>query len=280
LTDAYYFIDATHLLLQSLDTPDNSGHSLANGEVIAQTGAFSAGSLSGNAVFSMTGVDLSTSHNFTVTAAGQVNGDGLGGSSVKLDEVSNGSVVFTGTNTIPSGSFSASANGMGVLTFGTTRAFSVAMYGQNAGFIMEGTQASPPSPGNVLVGDMQPQTAPPSPGFVDGTFSGLYAIGADRPASTNSGVDVGSVTATTSTNPASFSGKTDHSSGAGCSTSCLTADQTVSATYAVDGNGRVVITLSPASGGGTAVGWLNDNKNAVALSDTSGSNGKILKLNQ
>jgi hypothetical protein len=230
------------------------------------------GSISGNFVFNMTGADLSPSHGFTVIGIGQVNGDGLGGASLNLDEVSNGSVVATGTNTIPGGTFTASPtdNGMGVLTFGNGKKFSVALLSQNSGFLLEGTQASPGS--NVIFGAFDPQKAPVG-GFVDGTLSGLYGFGSVRPASTNSDVEVGSLTATTNANPSSLSGKIDHSSGLGsCSSNCLQTDQLISATYSVDANGRITITNS---GGGTAVGWFYNRNRPVFLSGTSDANGTV-----
>jgi uncharacterized repeat protein (TIGR01451 family) len=272
----YYTIDATHLLLQSIDTPDNNGHAFQNGEAIAQAaGAFGNGSLNGIAVFSMTGGDLSSNHAFTSTAVGEVNGDGTGLSSAMIDEVSNGVQVNVGTALITGGSFSGSANGMSVLTIGATRSFSVAMYDQSAGFLLEGRAVSPGS--NVLVGDMQPQTAPTG-GFANGTFSGLYSFGSDQPASTDSTVDVGSGTAAPNTSPASFSGMSDESNGAFCSTNCLITDQTVSQTYSVDGNGRITVTHLIA--GGMSVGWLFDNKNVVVIGSTSAQNGTIVKLHQ
>jgi len=277
LNFAYYAMDSADLWVQSIDTPDNNRHSLENGDVVKQFGPFGPGSLSGNSVFNMSGADLSTSHSFTVIGVGQVNGDGLGGASVKLDEVSNGSVVATGTNTISGGSFAVLPNGMGVLTFGTgstAKWFSVAMDGPNSGWLLEGTQASPGS--NVIFGGFVPQRAPAG-GFVDGTFSGLHNIGSFRVGSPKSDVEVGSLTATTTTSPASFSGKMDHSSGAGCNTGCLATDQPISATYSVDANGRIVITFGAGTGGGTAVGRLrNQGRTAVILSDISDANGTVL----
>jgi hypothetical protein len=266
---AYYIIDPTFMWMQSTDTPDNNGHPLESIEVPAQVGTFVSGSLSGNMVFNMTGADLSPSHSFTVTGIGQVNGDGLGGASLKFDEVSNGIVVAKGTDTIPGGSFTVSPNGMGVLNFGNGKSFSVAMGAQNSGFLLEGTQASPGS--NIIFGASDPQKAPRFGGFVDGTLSGLYGFGSVRPASANSGVEVGSLTATT--NPSSFSGKTGRSSGAGCNTGCLAIDQLLSATYSVDANGRITIT---GSGGGPAVGWFYNQNRPVFLSDTSDKNGTVL----
>jgi hypothetical protein len=278
LNFAYYAMDSATLWVQSIDTPDNNGHSLENGAVFAQAPTFGLDTLSGNTVFNMSGADLSTSHSFTVIGVGQINSDGLGGVNVKLDEVSNGSVVATGTNTISGGSFAVLPNGMGVLTFGTgstARWFSVAMDGPNDGWMLEGTQASPG--GNVLTGNFRTQLAPRGGSFVDGTFSGLHNIGSSRVGSTKSDLEVGSLTATTTTSPASFSGKTDHSNGAGCNTGCLATDQPTSATYSIEANGRIVITFGAGTGGGTAVGWFaNKGLSAVILSNTSDPNGTIL----
>ncbi len=278
LNYAYYLNDSNDLVMTSTDTPDNNGHSLEHGFVTTQlNGPYGAGSLSGNAVFYMIGADLSANHSFTVAGVGQVAGDGLGGASVRLDEVSNGSVVATGTNAISGGSFTVSPNGMGVLTIGsgsTARKFSVAMYDKNFGNMLEGTAASPGS--NVIIGEFRAQTAPAS-GFADGTFSGSYAIGTNRQASANSTFEVGTVTTPApQTNPPSFSGAIDRSSGQGCNTGCLSSNQAVSATFSVDTNGR--ITIAPTSGGGgPAVGWFRNKGNGLwIISDTSDVNATIL----
>jgi hypothetical protein len=276
LNFAYYIIDPTFLWLKSIDTPDNKGHSLVSVEVMLQTGPFGPGSLNGNMLLNMTGADLSPSHSFTVTGIGQVNSLGTGDASIKLDEVLNGNVVAKGTDPISGGSFAVSPNGRGVLTFGTgstAKKFSVAMIAQNGAFLLEGTQDSPGS--NLIFGTFDPQRAPLG-GFVDGTFSGLYVFRSVRPASTNSGVESGSLTATptTNANPSSLSGKIDHSDGLeSCSSNCLQTDQAISGTYSVDANGRITIT---SSGGGTAVGWLSNQNRPLILSDITDANGTVL----
>jgi hypothetical protein len=275
---AYYMNDANDMVMVSTDTADSIGHAMDHGFVTTQlNGPYGNGSLSGNGVFSMVGADLSANHNFTVTGIAQVTGDGLGGASVKLDEVSNGSVVATGTNTISGGSFAVSLNGMGVLTIGSGGAaqkFSIAMYDQNSGFLLEGTAASPG--GNVLTGELRSQIAPTG-GFIDTTFSGPYIIGTIRQASPKSAFEVGLVmTPTPQTNPPNFSGTIDRSNGAGCNTGCLSSNQAVSATISVDPNGRITITPT-SGGGGPAVGWFVRKGNGFwIISDTSDANGTIL----
>jgi len=270
---AYYLGDVQDLYLQSIDTPDNAGHSLQNSDMVAQVlGSFTPAALSGNAILYMAGADLSTLHSFTVTAAGQIAGDGLGGATARLDEVSNGSIVATGTNTISGGSFIVSPNGMGVLTVGSgasAKSFSVAMFDQNSGEMLEGTAASPGS--NVLTGSLRLQRAPVG-GFGDGTLSGAYVFGIHNEASTNSVFALGSVTAT---GTGSFSGKADQSSGAGCSIDCLSAGQADSATYIVDANGRITVSM-PGLIGGTPVGWFGHEGSLIAISDTNNANATIL----
>jgi uncharacterized repeat protein (TIGR01451 family) len=281
---AYYEADPGHLFLQSTDIPDNSGHSLNNGELIPQTSpTFSNASVSA-AVFQMSGADLSSNHAFTETAVGLIVNNS-GAVTFDLDDSRDGSVIAIGAHGIPNGTVSISANGMGSITIGSCTcfssapaAFSVAMYGPNAGFILEGTQASVPSPSTILIGDFGPQTKPTG-GFVNGTFSGLYAIGDDHPASTNSENDVGSINANPNTSPPSFSGTTDGSGAAGCLTNCLGADQAVTATFSVDALGRVSVNIT-SSGGGSPVGWLRDNKDLDILSDPSSTNGTILRVIQ
>jgi hypothetical protein len=282
LNFAYYIQDANDLLIQSIDTPDNKGHGLKHGAINTQAnGPYGLGSLSGNAVFYMFGADLRASHSFSVNSAGQIAGDGLGGANVKLDEVSNGSIVAAGTNTIPGGSFAVSPNGMGVLTIGTSagaKSFSVAMYDQNAGVLLEGTAASPGS--NVLIGAFESQSIPVS-GFVDGILSGLYVLGTHLTASSYTNFDVGSVmTPTLQTNPASLNGKTDHINGAGCTTGCIGSNQAVSASYTTDPNGRITITTTSGAGG-TAVGWfaVKNGNRFFFISDTGDANATIVSAN-
>jgi hypothetical protein len=282
LNFAYYIQDVNDLLIQSIDTPDNKGHGLKHGAINTQVnGPYSLGSLSSNAVFYMFGADLRASHSFTVNSAGQIAADGLGGANVKLDEVYNGSIVAAGTYTIPGSSFAVSPNGMGVLTIGTgasAKSFSVAMYDQNAGVLLEGTAALPGS--NVLIGAFESQTIPAG-GYVDGILSGLYVLGTHLTASSYTNFDVGSVmTPTPQTSPAGFSGKSDHINGAGCTTGCISSNQVVSATYSVDANGR--ITITPAnSGGGRSVGWfvVKNGNRFFFISDTSDANATILSAN-
>jgi hypothetical protein len=278
---AYYVGDVNDLYMQSIDTPDNAGHSLQNSDVVTQVlSSYTPAALNGNAVLFMAGADLSTSHSFTVTAAGQVSGDGLGGASAKLDEVSDGSALCMGNTTISGGSFAVSPNGMGVLTIGPgacAKAFSIVMFNQNSGYMLEGTAASPGS--HVLTGSLRPQRAPAS-GFGDGTFSGVYVFGVHNQASAKSVFEVGSVmTPTPQTSPPGSSGMIDDTSGVGCNTGCLFSNQAVSATYNVDANGRITISM-PGLTGGPSVGWfVNNGKRFIAISDTNDANGTILNAN-
>jgi hypothetical protein len=228
----------------------------------------------------MAGADLGPLHSYTVTAAGRVSGDGLGGASAMLDEVSGGSVLSTGTNTIPGGSFTVSPNGMGVLTVGSgagAKTSSIAMFDQNSGYMLEGTAASPGS--HVLTGSLRPQTAPAG-GFVDGTLSGTYVFGVHNQASGASAFEVGSVmTPTPQSNPAGISGLTDETSGAGCTTGCLASNEAVSATYNVDANGRITIAM-PGLTGGMSVGWfLKVGNRFISISDISDAYATILSAN-
>ncbi len=278
---AYYVSDVNDLYMQSIDMPDTAGHSLQNSDVVTQVlSSFTPAALNGNAILFMAGADLGPLHSYTVTAAGQVSGNGLGGASAMLDEVSDGSALCMGNTTIPGGSFAVSPNGMGVLTIGPgacAKSFSIAMFDQNSGYMLEGTAASPDS--HVLTGSLRPQTVPAG-GFVDGTLSGAYVYGIHNQASANSTFEVGSVmTPTPQNNPSSFSGFTDETSGAGCSTGCLSSGEAVSATYSVDANGRITIAV-PGLTGGTSVGWfLKMGNRFISISDTSDAYATILNAN-
>jgi hypothetical protein len=278
---AYYFMDSLDLWLQSTDTPDHNGHALENGAMAVQAAGLGVSSLTGNAVFNLSGIDLGAGHNFTVNAVGQMNGDGVGGVTVLMDEVSNGSVIAAGTNTISGGSFTVSPNGMGTLTFGAgggAKVFSVVMDTLDDGFLLEGTQASPGA--NVLTGNFRQQVAPPGGTFIDGTFAGSHNIGPFRTgSSTRSAFQVGSAVASTSTTPASLNGTMNITSGAGCSTNCVMSDLPFSATYSFEPDGRVSITFGPGTVNGTSVGWLaNKGRSGWFLSDTADPNGTLVGI--
>lgn len=277
---AYYFMDSLDLWLQSTDTPDNS-HALENGAMAAQSAGLGVSSLNGNAVFNLSGIDLGAGHNFTVNAVGQMNSDGAGGVTVMMDEVSNGSVIAAGTNTISGGSLTVSPNGMGTVTFGAgsaAKVFSVVMDALDDGFLLEGTHASPGT--NVLTGNFRQQVAPPGGTFIDGTFAGTHNIGPFRTgSSTKSAFRVGSAVANASTTPGSLNGTMNITSGAGCSTNCLTSDQPLTATYSIEPDGRVTITFGPGTGQGMSVGWLaNKGRSGWFLSDTADPNGTLVGI--
>lgn len=285
LNYAYYMGATGRIFFQSNDTPDNNGHSLNNGEAIPQSGGPFSNSSITKAVFQMTGADLSSTHAFTDTAVGLIVNQS-GAVTFDMDEIRQAGVEATGTHGIPNGSLNIGANGIGTITVGNSTAFggisapfSVAMYAQNAGFIVEGTQALAPSPGTILVGDFGPQTAPAG-GFADGTFAGTYVFGTDHPTSISSPQVVGSVsTPGVQTSPASFSGKLDGSMGNGCAANCLAPGQSGTATYTIDANGRMVITFtSPTTD--TAIGWLLDSKNVVLISNVNSLVASILKVIQ
>jgi hypothetical protein len=267
---AYYLIDATHIFLQSIDTAVNDP--LFNGEAIGQSGTFGVSSLNGNAVFSMTGGDV-VNNAYTVIAAGRFNGVGTGSNvTILMDKISNGSVINTGTTAITGGTFTASANGMGSLTISSGQVFSVAMYGTNAGFILEGTQASPGT--SVMSGVIEPQTAPGG-GWAASAVSGLYSEANMFPSSTNAKIEAGSLTATPGTTNA-LSGISDRSNGGtSCNNNCLQVNKTINGTYVVDANGRITIT-NTGTGGGSIFGWMRDTTHGTLVSpDTNGLTTQI-----
>jgi IPT/TIG domain len=287
LNFAYYlsgiFNSPGRVFLQSTDIPDNAGHSLVNGQAIPQAPGitFNSGSLGPNAIVHMTGADLTPNHAYTDVAVGRIHSSGAGDTTVNLDEVSNGGQVNVGTTAITGGAFTVSANGMGSISFGTTRFFSVAMISDNTGFILEGTQANTPIPGHILVGEFQPQMPyGPTGQLGSGVFSGLYAIGDDHPASTNSNNFVGSINANPGASPPNFSGTTRTSDGATCLTNCL-SKQTVAATYSGDTIGRITVTYTSGASG-MPVGWALTTTEFDFLSDTTAGtmNGTILKAIQ
>jgi hypothetical protein len=271
LTFAYYNIRpqsaVASFVLQSLDPPDSNGHSLSNGRMMVASTGFDA---TGTSTFFASGADLSTSHGFTVTAAGMTNIPFLFGTRTAfLDKISNGSPVFT--NQAFSGisqvafTSSAAATGMGTITLTPppasglpTQTFSGVSSGNGVTFLLEGTQASPGQ--NLVMGEMLAQTAPAG-GFGNATITGPfpYATGTFYPASTKSDVEAGAVTASGGTPPppmtpppAGLTGNRNRSLGLGCSSNCLPRDESVTAQYSIDANGRITFNF----GSGVVPGWL------------------------
>ena len=268
---AYYLIASGQAYLQSIDSPSNDP--LFNGEAIEQTGSFSAASLNGNSFFSATGGDIAL-NSYSVIEAGVVTGSGTGSSvSTLMDKISNGTTVSTGTTAITGGTFAASSNGIGVLTIGTGGAaqpYSVAMYNTNAGFLLEGTQASPGA--NVITGLMQPQVTPGG-GFGNSSVSGLFIDGNAFPSDTYAKVSAGSLTLTSGSPTGTASGTSDASQGLSCGGSCLQSNGSISGTYSIDSNGRITVNTQD-----TVFGWLLGTSHGVLLS--TGNNGLTIQLDQ
>jgi hypothetical protein len=256
---SYYVIDANDVYMQAIDNPTHIP--LFNGLATAQSGSFSAASLTGTAFLSMTGGDLA-GNAFTAIAAGQASGNGSGtGVSTLLDKIVDGATISSGTTAITGGTFSAAPNGMGVLTIGSggaAQAFSVALTGTNAGFLLEGTQASPGT--NVMAGAIQPQTAPGG-GFGNSAASGLFVEGSAVPTTTTSTVETGTVTLNPAATPSpTVTGTKDTSGGLTC-TACLVVGNPINGTYSIDTNGRISVTTTD----GTIFGWMRDTSHGVLL---------------
>lgn len=267
---AYYFIDASHFFLQGIDAPSNAP--LFNGEAIVQTGTFGATSLGGSTFFSMTGGDLS-GNAFTALAAGRIAATSSGTiTNAYMDKVTNTTTDNVGTAAISGGSYTIGSNGIGSFTLGNGQAFSVAMFGVDSGFVLEGTGASPGT--NIMTGLLQPQTVPSS-----SSFTGLFIEGSANPSTTYSKLEVGSVNLTSPSTAST--GSSDSSQGLGCGGTCLQIKpNNISITgYSIDANGRITVTASNGSGGTqTLNGWAASTSHAVLFNPGNGGTDLLIQL--
>jgi hypothetical protein len=263
---AYYVIDTTQMFIQSTDTPDTVGHSLQNGLMGKQSGAFSNASLNGSAVFSLAGADPSAGHSFTDTAVGLIASPGNGTFTGFLDQNVNG--VVTQNNQAISGTVSIGSNGLGTLTVTSPAGiapFTVVMFATNSALMLGGTATAPNN--NIPVGILQAQTGGGS--FTGTLVNGTYVLASDEPTTAQVGVEVGVITAA---NP-NLNGIENRSSNGG-----LSIGDVLAGTYTMATNGRGVITI-PGPNGGTAIMWFIQTNKAVIMPQGD-NNSAIINIDQ
>ena len=253
------------IYLQSTDTVDSVGHGLQNGIMAKQINTpYSNASLSGTVIFSLTGFD--TSHSITNTIVGLATSSGTGTFTGVADQEADAAPL---TNQAVSGTISIGANGLGTVQITSPAVLvptSIVMVATNTALMLEGTSTAPGN--DTQTGLMQPQTGGGT--FTTGSLTGTLIFGSDEPATTNVGVDVGTVAITS---PGNITITQDSSD-----TSGLQSDTVTTGTYTMSSNGRGTITIT-GGGSGTAVMYLIGVNKAVVMprgqSDTA-----ILNLEQ
>lgn len=216
----FYVVSSSEMLMMAFDTTDSPPVTLS-GQVLLQSGTFTDGSLDGTSVLEMQSLG-STGNTVTVTA-GLLKTTG-NSATYTLGADQNQAGTMSTENV--SGTFSVASNGRGTLTpSGGGSAVVFYLIAQNEAFTI-GTDLG------VSYGGMQPQTGS---SFANASLSGNYLGGSQPPetASVNEEAD-----ALDFNGSGSFSGTSDKNGSGGTMTG------TVSGTYTVSSDGRVVVSQS------------------------------------
>ncbi|MBZ5667485.1 MAG: Ig domain-containing protein [Acidobacteriia bacterium] len=220
----FYVVSASEMLAME---DDLAGSSLVAGQVLLQTGSFTNASLNG---VSVSEVETFSSGTTPSAAAGLVTTNGAGTIAWSTDQNQAGTMSSQSL----SGSYGASANGRVTLTLsGQSNPPVFYLIAPNQAFVV-GTYSL-----GVDFGLMQPQSGS---NFSNSSLSGAYLGGSLQPVSASVGEDVDAAQLDGAGN---FSRTSDNNGSGGTSTTTLTA------TYAVSPNGRVVVSKS-----GTQVGIM------------------------
>ena len=223
LTFVFYVVSASELLAMEDDSADNS--LLAGQVLLQQTSSFTEESLNSTSVLEVE----SLAGGLTVSAtAGLVVPNGSGTIALSTDQ----NLAGTMTTQSESGTYTTSTNGRVTLSLGGVSSPPVLyLIGQNQAFVV-GTNNF-----TVDFGMVQPQSGS---NFNASSLSGAYLGGSLQPvdASVNEEID-----AVQANGEGSYSETSESNGSAGASTSTLTA------TYAVSPNGRVVVSQNGAQVG-------------------------------
>ncbi len=256
IAETFYVVSASQAIFISINS---AGTTVTSGTAQLQVppaGGFGLGSLSGNSVFSVQGLQAGASSNVHI---GALSPDGNGNFTAAFD----GNESGTSSSGTATGTYTVAANGRSVLTFTTVTGGGgggiqpaiVYLDGVNQGFVGF-------TDGSASEGIIEPGGS----GFTNATLSGNYFVGTLGPTE-NQVNDFSGV--------ASFDGvgttlqvTLDQSKPGGI----LQADQTLSTSYAVAANGRFTFTDES---GETIVGYVASGCKAEVISST-GSNPGII----
>jgi large repetitive protein len=241
----FYVVNSSEILMMGDDSGTNP---LIAGDILEQTGGgtFTNLSLEGTSILGAQSVDNSGSAPVGDVIGGLLTTTGSGSYSISFDE-NDGGTAETDTG---SGTYSVSSNGRVTLTGGNHTPV-LYLIGQNQGFIV-GTDDG------VTFGQFYAQTGS---SFTNASISGTYTGGSDFPEDVNSGSEANSVTGNAA---GGLTGASLNDSGSGTG-----QYNAISATYAVSGDGRTVV-----SEGGNEVGIMYIiNSTSVLFIPAGGENG-------
>jgi YVTN family beta-propeller protein len=250
--DNIYVISASQVVYISVNTTADSVLSGSAQLQVPPAGGFGVGSLSGNSVFSVQGLQSGASSSVHI---GDISADGDGDFTASFDSNESGT-SSTGT---ASGTYTVASNGRSVLTFttvsggGSIQPAIVYLDGVNQGFVGF-TDGS--ADGGII--------EPGGSGFTNASLNGNYFLGTSGPTE-NQVHDLSGVGSFDGIS--AFNATTDESDPGGV----LSADNLLSTTYSVASNGRFTFT----SQGGTLVGYIASGCKAEIISDNSANPGII-----
>ena len=224
LSFVFYVVSASELLLMEDDV---AGYSLLTGRVLQQSGTFTDASLDGIGVFEIESLNLGTTASAT---AGLLTTTGNSGTFTLSADQNLGGTLSTLSE---SGTYSTSANGRVVLTIsGEANPPVLYLIAPNQAFVV-GTDLG------VTSGVIEPQSGS---NFSNSSLTGAYLGGSFQPVDASVNEEVDDLQANGS---GTFTGTSDQNGTGG------TATSSISETYAVSSNGRVVVSQS-----GSQVGIL------------------------
>ncbi len=236
----FYVVSTSEMLVMDGDT----GQVLLTGQALKQSASLGNGSLNGNSVMELEGIDNSGSSPVSDIQAGIVNANGTGSFSVSIDDNDGGTFDGgTGNPQALSGNYSVATNGRVTLSNvtggggGNSNNPVFYLVGPNQAFVI-GTDTS------VVFGTMTPQTGS---SFTNASMSGTFLGGSQQPIDTNGSVEVDQATAD---GAGHLTGASDGNSqcGSGGGNGCPQASS-IAVTYSVAANGRTTVSEGGQVGG-------------------------------
>jgi hypothetical protein len=223
-----YFVSPSDIFYVAIDTTDAT-HPRLSGEMIFQptTTVFDRSALSGAAVATGSGVDANNASVF----AGLLQSNGIGGTTFTFDQNDAGTISLQQSS--GDATYSVLPNGRVTFTGLGTRMSVAYLTGTNQGFII-GTDAA------ATLGQLEQQSGGPS--FSAGSILDGYTLSAPVPVDNQVLSVLGQVVSDGASN---ITGIVDEAGHAGVTT----PDQTLTAKYSVESNGRGPLTVTSSTTG-------------------------------
>jgi hypothetical protein len=252
LNYVFYVVSSSEALVMAVDT--ETPPAILAGRVLQQSGTFTNASLNGISVYETEALDAGTTPATPIAIVGLVTTTGSKGTFTLTDDVNDGGTVGTGSD---SGTYSVASNGRVTVTGEGSHEPVLYLIGPNQAFVI-GTDSK------VAFGTMTPQTGSK---FTNASLSGNYMGGSQPPESANVSENVNSG----SLNDGTLTATADRNGSGG------TSSRSVSGTYAVSSNGRVVVTFSD---GTTDVVYIISASQFVDLPGASSTNPALTDFHQ